>query len=201
MTIVVALDRHTAVSKPLQSRAILTLRRAQLLSLLVVLSACAFNLPRFFDFRIERVPLYEFQRQTGCGLYFANSTNSTSSSSPSIYSSINIFSSPSDPNEPLPLKALAHKESLWRQLERPVAIQTPNWRTNPFYATAYHTVCMLLFVQFGPLALLFSTTRCSSGDCAKVVCGGRRCSAMDAARRGDRRLVHWTRKTRVNAHE
>ena len=133
MTIVVALDRHTDVSKPLQSRAILTLRSAQLLSLLVVLSGYVFNLPRFFDFRIERVPLYEFQRQTGCGLYSVNSTNSTSSSSSSSFFS--VFSPSSE-----------HNESLWRQLERPVAIQTPNWRANQFYATVYHMVCMLFFV-------------------------------------------------------
>ena len=177
----VTLDRHTAVSKPLQSRAILTLRSAQLLSLLVVLSGYVFNLPRFFDFRIERVPLYEFQRQTGCGLY---SVNSTSSSSPSSFS---IVFSPSS----------EHNESLWRQLERPVAIQTPNWRAKQFYATVYHMVCMLLFVQFGPSRCFCSTTHCSSGACAKVVYGGRRCSAMKAARWGDQPLVHWaTRKSK-----
>ena len=153
-----------------------------------MLSACAFNLPRFFDFRIERVPLYEFQRQTSCGLFSANSTNSTSSSSPSVFS---ILSSSSDPNERLLLNARAHNESLWRQLERPVAIQTPNWRANQFYATVYHTVCMLLFVQFGPLALLLLYNSLLIRRLRQSRVRGKRCSAMSAARLGDRRLVHW----------
>lgn len=148
MTIVVAMDRYTAVSKPLQSRAILTLRRARLLSLLVVLFACAFNVPRFFDFRIVSVSLYEFQRQAGCGLPSALTDSQTNSNSSS--------SSPNAINESVrfPPDVYARNESLWRQLERPVAIQTPYWRANQLYAGVYHMVLMLLLVQFGPLALL-----------------------------------------------
>lgn len=145
MTVVVAMDRFFAVSRPLHSRTKLTLKRAQVKTAIVSVASIIYNIPRLFEQRIIALSIEEYlvveKNFLKCAKETFHIERNGSSSEDFFARLISIV-----PEE---------KASFFAKWREPYVGIYPWLEDVEIFQWIYQVILFSLLVQVGPIILLF----------------------------------------------